>query len=139
MDRLVLTDYRRMWESACGRNFVMALPISSYRVPGRRSESSTETGIILHPAIEGTFGVAMGVGDNPTWIFSTDVSTESIACLHGKESNWIGWELIGENPEPIILRRDKERMAIAHHLPWSNRTVKYILTVGENRCRTGIT
>ncbi|MFQ5917747.1 MAG: hypothetical protein ACE5I0_08065, partial [Candidatus Binatia bacterium] len=85
-------------------------------------------GIVPHPSIEETVGVAMGVGDNPIWMFTVDAPAESIADFYRTEANRQGWNLTNDSPTMLILNRGEKKMVIGVHEGWDSRTVTYTLT-----------
>lgn len=85
-------------------------------------------GIVPHPSIEETVGVAMGVGDNPIWMSTVDAPAESIADFYRTEANRQGWNLTNDSPTMLILNRGEKKMVIGVHEGWDSRTVTYTLT-----------
>lgn len=88
----------------------------------------SKAGIVPHPAIEETVGVAMGLGDNPTWVFALDASADPIIDFYHVEGNRPGWELVSKGHELLVLRRDRKKMIIGTYKGWRSHTITYQLT-----------
>ena len=88
-----------------------------------------KTGIVPHPSIVETIGVATGVrvvGNDPTWMFKVEASREEVMNFYRKEGNRHGWSLVSDNIM-IILERDDQSMSISHYKDWKTSKIIYIL------------
>ena len=70
------------------------------------------TGFTPHSSFESSIGVAAGTGDNPIWMFSTELDKASIIDFYKQEQNHKSWELEGEDEKWLIFTKNNQKMRI---------------------------
>ncbi len=83
-----------------------------------------KSGFIPHPALESSVGISVGTGNNPIWIFSTELDKETLVDFYKKEQNHKGWKLIKEDEKWLIFTKDEENMRINI----SNNAILFMIT-----------
>ncbi|MBN2577335.1 MAG: hypothetical protein JXP73_22420 [Deltaproteobacteria bacterium] len=76
-----------------------------------------ETGIVPHPSIEESVGVATG-SDNPDasfWAFRVGAPPEEIMDFYRAQRNRRGWIVVGDGKDGLVLEKGERRMSIAVH------------------------
>ena len=82
-------------------------------------------GITVHPAISESIGIANGVGDEPTWLFSVEGDLKEVMEFYRSEDSRPGWTMAGGSDTVIILEKGMSKMAIAVRKGWSERTIMF--------------
>ena len=85
------------------------------------------TGFPSHSSFESSVGVAAGTGDNPIWMFSTELDEAVIIDFYKQEQNHKGWELSSENEEWLIFTKKDKKMRINI----SNNTALFMISPKE--------
>lgn len=94
-----------------------------------------KAGIIPHPSIVESVGIAIGIGNNPTWVFKVKASPEEIMAFYRNENNRPGWILVSDNKivKMLVLKGDKKGMSISTFEDRTSRKVIYTLTKNSNQ------
>lgn len=71
-----------------------------------------KAGFNPHPEFCGTVGVAAGMGENPTWLFSIDSDIASTIQFYRDRKNRKGWTLSSENKNMLVFIKDDKKMSI---------------------------
>ncbi len=71
-----------------------------------------KSGFTPHSSFESSIGVAVGTGDNPIWMFSTELDKTSIINFYKQEQNHQGWELEGEDEKWLTFIKKDKKMRI---------------------------
>ena len=71
-----------------------------------------ENGFTPHTSFESSIGVATGTGDNPIWMFSTELDKTSIIGFYKQKQNHQGWILTGEDDKWLTFTKNDKKMRI---------------------------
>ena len=71
-----------------------------------------KSGFTPHSSFESSVGVAVGTGDNPIWMFSTELDKASIIDFYKQEQNHQGWKLEGEDEKWLTFTKNDKKMRI---------------------------
>ena len=83
-----------------------------------------KSGFTPHSSFESSVGVAVGTGDNPIWMFSTESDKVSIVDFYKQEQNHQGWKIKSENEKWLTFIKNDKQMRINI----SNSTVLFMLS-----------
>jgi len=97
-----------------------------YYQAGAKDRLST-TGFPPHSSFESSVGVAAGTGDNPIWMFSTELDKASIVDFYKQKQNHQGWELSSEDEKWLIFSKKNKNMRINI----TNSTVLFMIAPQE--------
>ena len=86
-----------------------------------------KSGFTPHSSFESSIGVAAGTGDNPIWMFSTELDKASIIDFYKQEKNHKSWELEGEDEKWLIFTKNNQKMRINI----SNNTALFMIAPKE--------
>ena len=94
-----------------------------------------KTGVVPHPSIVESVGIATGIGNNPTWIFKVKASPEEIMTFYGHENNRPGWNPVSDNRviKMLVFKRDKQRISISIYEDRISCKVIYKLIKNSNQ------
>ena len=90
-------------------------------------EKLQKSGFTPHSSFESSVGVAVGTGDNPIWMFSTELDKASIIDFYKQEQNHQGWKLSGEDEKWLTFTKNNKIMRINI----SNNTVLFMIAPQE--------
>lgn len=85
------------------------------------------TGIRPFPGIKESVGIANGRGDNPTWVFGVQASSDEIREFYGSAENTGDWSFEGDDGIYLRFRQNNKVMKIAFRDNWSSHTLIYII------------
>ena len=71
-----------------------------------------KSGFTIHSSFESSIGVATGTGDNPIWMFSTELDKASIVNFYKQEQNHQGWQLESEDEKWLTFIKKDKKMRI---------------------------
>ena len=86
-----------------------------------------KTGFTPHPSLQSSIGVAVGTGENPIWMFSTELDKVAIIDFYKQEQNHQGWTLSGEDEKWLIFKKNNKKMRINV----SNNTALFMIATQE--------
>ena len=86
-----------------------------------------KTGFTPHSSFESSIGVAAGTGDNPIWMFSTELDKASIIDFYKQEQNHQSWTLTDEDEKWLTFTKKDKKMRINI----SNNTALFMLAPQE--------
>lgn len=69
-------------------------------------------GFTPHSSFSSSVGVAAGTGENPIWMFSTELDKELLITFYKEEQNHKGWELTSEDEKWLIFTKNDKDMRI---------------------------
>jgi hypothetical protein len=84
-------------------------------------------GIQPFPGIKESVGIANGRGDNPTWIFEVQASSNEIREFYSSTENAGDWSFQSDDGIYLRFRRDDQVMKIAFQDDWSSDTIIYTI------------
>ncbi len=90
-------------------------------------EKLQKSGFTPHSSFESSVGVAVGTGDNPIWMFSTELDKAPIIDFYKQEQNHQGWKLSGEDEKWLTFTKNNKIMRINI----SNNTVLFMIAPQE--------
>ncbi len=90
-------------------------------------EKLQKSGFTPHSSFESSVGVAVGAGDNPIWMFSTELDKASIIDFYKQEQNHQGWKLSGEDEKWLTFTKNNKIMRINI----SNNTALFMIAPQE--------
>ncbi|MEN8304319.1 MAG: hypothetical protein ABFQ64_09630, partial [Campylobacterota bacterium] len=86
-----------------------------------------KSGFTPHSSFESSVGVAVGTGDNPVWMFSTELDKQTIIDFYKQEQSHKGWKLKGEDEKWLTFTKNDKKMRINI----SNNTALFIMDSKE--------
>lgn len=90
-----------------------------------------ELDIVPHPALNHAIGIAVGIGDEPVWLFESDLAAESILAFYRVPGNRPGWEIESDSRVMLVLTREHRELVVSAVDSWTNAVVSFSLEVGE--------
>ncbi len=85
------------------------------------------SGFPPHSSFGSSVGVAAGTGENPIWMFSTELEKQAIIDFYEQEQNHQGWKLEGEDEKWLTFVKNDKKMRINI----SNDTVLFMIAPQE--------
>ncbi len=70
------------------------------------------TGFKVHPALNSSAGLSVGLGENPVWVFSSTASAESIRGFYEQPENRSGWMPAIYTGNALLYKQDGFSMSI---------------------------
>lgn len=89
-------------------------------------ERLENVGIRPHPGIEESVGIANGTGDNPTWVFAVQASSDEIHEFYGTADTTGEWSFQSLDGIYLRFRKDDRVLKIAFREGWSSNTLVYM-------------
>lgn len=71
-----------------------------------------EIGFKPHPSFDSSIGIAAGVGENPTWIFSTTAAEGVLIDYYKDRENRGTWRVSSENEGGLLFEKGRQRMTL---------------------------
>ena len=71
-----------------------------------------EIGFNVHPALQPSFGIATGIGENPVWVFASDSDTDQIVQFYKSQQNYSGWQLVYEGKNMLVYESETQSLYI---------------------------
>ena len=71
-----------------------------------------KNGFTPHSSFESSVGIAVGTGNNPIWMFSTEFEKQAIVDFYKQEQNHKGWELTSEDEKWLVFTKKNKIMRI---------------------------
>lgn len=93
-------------------------------------ERLEKTGVRPYPGITQSVGIANGKGDNPTWIFEVQASSDAIREFYRSSKNTGDWSFQGDDGIYLRFRRNDRVMKIAFRDEYASDTLIYIIEDG---------
>ena len=84
-------------------------------------------GIQPFPGIKESVGIANGRGDNPTWIFEVQASSNEIREFYRSAENTGDWSFQGDDGSNMRFRKNDRLLKIAYRDSGSPDTLIYII------------
>ena len=99
----------------------------------KATDRLAKIGVVAHPSIKNSVGIATGIGTDPIWVFEVTASPEEIITFYRNELNTHGWTLIEDNPSMLIFKRGTQKLVISANESWTSQIVSYTLTDRDNK------
>ena len=107
----------------------MLIPILVYVLVTQSGaiERLEKAGIRPYPGIKGSAGIANVRGDNPTWVFEVQGSSDEILEFYRSTENTGNWSFHGDDGIYLRLSKNDQIMKIAFRDNWPSDTLIYII------------
>jgi len=69
-------------------------------------------GFTPHPGFDSSIGVATGTGENPVWMFSTELDKKSLIDFYKQEQNHKDWVSVEEDDDWLTFTKNNKKMRI---------------------------
>ena len=86
-----------------------------------------KNGFTPHASFKSSVGVATGTGDNPIWMFTTELDKQAIVDFYKQKQNHQGWKLTDEDEKWLTFSKKDEKMRINI----SKNTALFVITSQE--------
>ena len=93
-------------------------------------ERLENTGIRPFPGIKESVGIANGKGDNPTWVFEVQASSDEIREFYRSAENTGDWSFQGDDGINMRFSNNDRLLKIAYRDSGSSETLIYIIEDG---------
>jgi len=107
--------------------FIVPILATTLYYQSGAKEKLQKSGFTPHSSFESSVGVAVGTGDNPIWMFSTELDKAPIIDFYKQEQNHQGWKLSGEDEKWLTFTKNNKIMRINI----SNNTVLFMIAPQE--------
>lgn len=71
-----------------------------------------DLGVVLHPALGPSVGVATGAGDPATWLYESHEAPERVLEFYRQPSNHPGWRLESEANGMLLFHRGDQQLTL---------------------------
>jgi hypothetical protein len=93
-------------------------------------ERLENSGIRPFPGIKESVGIANGKGDNPTWVFEVQASSDEIREFYRSAENTGDWSFQGDDGINMRFSNNDRLLKIAYRDSGSSETLIYIIEDG---------